>query len=248
MQFNVNTNNIVKFSNLLDRIGKSALPKAVMGTLNDAVFDVKTVTMPSFASEFINRKETFFKANSKFEKASGNNINTMKSTVGFFENKLANQNTNYAVKDLEEQENGGAIGGKAFIPLDTARVGKSFSKNVKPNARLYKLKESRFINARNQKGKSKSEKFINAFFKAGVGGYILGSETKGENIVWRVNSISTNIKTKKLDITPLYDYKKGRSVMVKPTHFMKKASERTAKSLDAFFMKRATAQLNKMKL
>jgi hypothetical protein len=244
-KLNINTDAVVKYTNKLEKIQKSALPIAIRSTLNDAVFDVKTRTMPASAkTEFEQRRKNFFTANSKFDPAKGLSINSMKATVGFYENKLIDQSTNYSVKDLEQQERGGKIDGKSFIPMSPSRIGGTG--NVRPNARLKAIKEKNIVVSRNlSKGKSKAEKFILAIYKAGPGGYVLGGDTRGENILWRVNSLSSVLKTKKLDITPLYDYVKGRSIKVNKTDFMKEASLKTAKRLPEFYIKNAQKQLKK---
>lgn len=247
MILNINTDALVAFTNKLEKAHKSALPVAVRGTLNDAVFDVKTNTMPGTSDNvFENRQKNFFKANSKFIKAEGFNINSMKSYVGFYENKLKNQSSNYAVKDLEQQEHGGTIDRKTFIPLDTARTGKSKNKLVKREYRLSNI--DRIVKARNQKGISKKQKFIAAIYKAGQGGFVLGGPKMGENFLWRVNTLSSNLKTRELDVVPLYDYSKGRSVKVQRTEFMEKASGMSANKMDTFYINQATRQLKKLGL
>lgn len=142
MRLHINNDALVAFTKNLDKMHRSALPVAIRGTLNDAVYDVKTNTMPKKAMEFKKRSPNFFKANSKFEKATGFNVNTMQATVGFYENKLAHQNTNYAVKDLEQQEHGGNIAKKTMIAMRTARVG---NKMVRASDRLSAIKKLDFV-------------------------------------------------------------------------------------------------------
>lgn len=240
----INTAALQKYVTKLDKIGKNAIPMAARNALYDTVMDVKQVTMPASAgSEFTQRRKNFFSANSKFIPAKGLDLSTMQASVGFYENKLSNTSTNYAVKDLQQQEHGGTIDSKAFIPMKGARAGAKG--NIRPNARLSAMK-SKVVVARNlSAGKSKGEKFLNAVFKAGPGGFVLGSTKRGENILWRVNSLSSNINTHDLDLTPLYDYSKGRSIHVNQTNFMKEASEKSAKKMPLFFLKQAKKQLQK---
>lgn len=230
----IDTRELTEFANRLANLSKTALPNVVRKTLNDAAMDVKKTTMPESSHVFTQRQQNFFTANSRVEFAkSSSSISNMQSSVGFMEKGLKGEN-NYSVKDLEQQEKGGTITNKSFIPLDTARTSKSNSKSVKANLRLTAI--DRIIHTRNQKGKNKKEKFIRAVIRAGVGGFVLGSDISGENILWRVNSVSQNLKTRKLDITPLYNYRKGRSIKVSPTHFMEKASEKTTKKMEKFFI------------
>ena len=247
---NINTDALVKHSARLEQLRKSALPSAVRGTLNNLAFDVKQKSMPAHAhTQFIKRSPNFFKANSRVEMATGNQINSMRSSVGFFSNNLrsdkGNPADNFAVKDLEQQEHGGKISGKSFIPLDTARTG-GYSTLVKPANRLTRiLPQNKLVIARNLSGDSKKQKFIKAIFKAGVGGYVLGSNVMGENLLWRVESLSDNDGKKKFRLTPLYSYSKKRKVAVKETSFMMEASMDTIKKADSFYIKQAEFWINK---
>lgn len=237
MKLNINTDAVVSFTNTLEQMHKSALPSAIRGALNKAVFDVKKNTLQKSAdASFEKRQPNFFKANSKFENAKGFNVSTMKATVGMTENGLKGGN-NYAVKDLEQQESGGVIKKKSFIPLAAARIGRSNSKNVRANARLSQI--NKIIESKNSPGKSARSRFVHAILAAGVGGYVLSGSR-----LFRVNSLKkTNGKF--MDKTALYDFKKGRSVRVSPTGFMKKASLQSAEKIEGFFVDEARRQIGR---
>lgn len=238
MILNINTDALQQHTKRLEMLHRSALPSAVRGALNDAVFDVKTKTMLASAkTNFTERQPNFFKANSRFENATGWNIGTMKSTVGFVEGGLKGGD-NYAVKDLDQQEHGGAIGHKTFIPLEPARVGKSKSKVVRANARLASIKN--IVKTRLATGKNKKERFVKSAVHAGKGGFVLS-----DGILWRINSVKRKDGNTVFNKTALYSEKKGRSVNVKQTQFMEKASLKTANKLDLFYIKQAERQLRK---
>jgi hypothetical protein len=241
MQIIINTSSFEEHAKKLKKISKSAFPAAVRQMLNDAAYDLKTKTMPDQSrKDFTNRQDNFFKANSSYEKATGNNISTMKSTVGFVGGGLKGQN-NRAVDDLEEQEQGGQLEKKSFIPMNAARKSGSLKSLVRPNARLSKIKNSKVINA-SQMGFSKANSnFVVAAHKAGVRGYFISGST-----LWQVNKLSHG-NSRDMKLTPLYNYKKNRKVSVKPTHFMREASLKTMEKVDGFFLKHATAQINKVK-
>jgi hypothetical protein len=170
MQLNIDSSAVVKHANTLERMHKSALPVAIRGTLNKAAFNVKKDTLPRSATRnFINRSPNFFKAFSKVEMASGFNVNNMQSTVGMVNQDLKGSN-NYAVKDLEQQESGGTIKGKSFIPMTDARGG-SRSKPVRPGNRMSAIKNP--LSAANGKGRNKGEKYIRTAIAAGVGGFVI---------------------------------------------------------------------------
>jgi hypothetical protein len=246
MQLNINNRAVVEHTETLAQLHRSALPLAIRATLNDAVFDVKTKTMPKKADEtFERRQPNFFKANSRFDKAQGYNINSMKSTVGFVEGGLKGGN-NYAVRDLEQQEHGGKIGGKTFIPLDNARRGNSKRGLVKPNNRLSKIKK--IINARNSQGKNVKEKFIKAAIVAGKGGYVISGKNK---TLFRVDSLVTHLKSRqtKLKVEPLYSFKRSRKIKTdeKYRHFFHDACLETGNKLELFYMRNAEKQINRLR-
>lgn len=262
MRIDVNTDKLKDYTKKLKSLGKSAFPVAVRQTLNDAAFNVKLQTMPKSADKaFVNREKNFFKANSKALPAEGMNVSTMHSDVGFFENKLNIKSTNYAVKDLEEQEYGGSIDKKSFIPLNTARKSNSAGKVVKTNARISQIKTKEIIKTsavgKTRTGKrmavtSKKQRFIRAAIVAkqlhGNDAYVLGNRNaNGSRTLSLINKVKFKKKTSQIDIsrTPLYNVKKGRMVAVKATSFMKRASYETSINMDEMYIKRAQERFKK---
>ncbi len=231
-RFNVNMDEAVIFAAKLDKMGKTALPYAIRTALNSAAFNVKKETMPKEAkSTFTNRNPNFFKANSRVEMASGNNIRQMKSIVGFIEGGLKGGN-NFAVKDLEKQEHGGEIKKKSFIPTDAARSGGSNKKQVKAQNRLSAI--NKIVNSRLSTGKTEKARFFSSVKHAGVGGYVL-SEYKEQTILWRVNSLKRG-KDGKLKLSAVYSFKDKRSVHVDSTKFMQTASLKSNRHMATYFI------------
>lgn len=246
MQININTDAAVVFTNKLERMRRSALPNAVRETLSRVALEVKKKTMPAQAKKsFTERSPNFFKANSRVEFARGYNIAAMKSTVGFVEKSLKGEN-NFAVKDLEQQEHGGTIKGRSFVPLRTARAGNSDKGLVKPKNRLSKIKN--IVNSRNSRGKNKAQKFIIAANQAGRGGYVIGG---GNKILFRVKSLgkSTSLKTRrqKISVEPLYVFRRRGTVKPRATHFMQRASLLSAQEIDNIYILEAKKQINRLK-
>ena len=242
MIFNINTDAVVAFTNTLEKMHRSALPVAIRGSLNSAAFDVKLKTMPiSVKKEFVERNKTFFKANSRVVMARGFNVKSMKSLVGFIEMRLKGGN-NFAVKDLLQQEFGGTIKGRSFIPTDEARGG-SNSKAVRPSNRLSNVKK--IVNASNVSGKTPQQRYMKAAMIAGKGGYVLSNLPNKELLqIKSIRKVSgaTRIKTK-----AIYSYKYGRSVSVKPTHFMANASIISGRKIETFFIKEAKRQFERLR-
>lgn len=234
---NVNTDALVRYANKLEKLSRSAFPVVVRKTLNSAAFDVKKNTMPMAVRVFEKRDPNFFKANSKVLPAKGLNPKSMEAKVGFTSAKLKG-GSNFAVKDLEQQEKGGLIKGKAFIPMDGARKG-GLSSKVKPSHRMSKIKN--VVNSRRFSG-NKKQRLIKAIHAAKKGGYVIGGATLGENTLFKVTGLT---KKGKFNLQALYDYQKGRSVKVKATNFMKIASTASSRKMDMFFIKAAKKQFEK---
>jgi hypothetical protein len=244
MILNIDTDAVVKHTLRLERLNRSALPVAIRGALNNAAFDVKKNTMPTQAEDdFVNRTKTFFKATSRVDMARGFDIRTMKATVGFMSSGLKGNN-NYAVKDLEQQEHGGDIGGKKFIPMTTARAGNNKNRLVSPRNRLGNI--NKIFNASKAPGKTAAVKFIKTVVFAGRGAYVL-AQHKGKRILWRVNSLRRQNGKWKFKLTPLYVENPSKQVEVTQTGFMQKASTKSAKKMDRFFIEQAEKQLNKLR-
>lgn len=245
MILNVNTAAVEKFTKSLEGMRKSALPVAIRTTLNSAAFDVKKTSMPQSAKKsFVERKANFFKANSRVDMAIGFNIAQMKSVAGFIPG-------NKAVEELQQQEEGGEIPDRSFIPMDTARTGGSNKRMIRANARIAALKGKKVIDADKVSAKTAKQKFVRAAIKAYEHNLlVLGNKNdNGKRTLSRINNIRFNKKRRKINInrTPLYTYQKGKVVKVKATNFMKRAAHESGLKLPEFFIKAAERQIAKYK-
>lgn len=245
-----NSNALVVYTNKLEKLHKSAFPIAIRETLTAAAKHVKTVTMPKETAIFKKRQPTFFKANSRFEKAEGFVIDNMRATVGFVSSGLHHPSTNYAVKDLLQQEQGGVIHGRSFVAMRKARGGRG---NVRAAFRLEEIKRSKVIRAGG--GRSKKQNFIRAAFVAAkLGGYVLGNkDSRGSrtlsiiNEIWGSTRRSNLRSSRKLMIkrTALYRVKGKRVVKVNRTNFMQRAAMESALNINAFYIQQAQKQFAK---
>lgn len=238
LKLNINSDELVVFTNKLEKLSKTAMPNVVRKSLNTLALDVKRDTMlESSNKEFTNRSKNFFKANSRVNFAKGSKLKTLRSEVGFTASNNVKKNDNeLSIDDLEKQEHGGKIKGRAFVPLESSRTSKSHSKNVRKSFRLGAI--NKIVNAKDMKGKNRKEKFVKAIHKAGKGGYVL-ADTGKKTILWRINS-TRRTKQGRYFLTALYTYEKGRTVKIKKaTHFMEKASVKTYKKLPNIYRKEA---------
>lgn len=256
MILNVNSDACVGYANRLEKLRKTGLPNAIRETLSKTALDVKQRSMPKTAAKsFTNRQKSFFKAFSRVDFAKGRDITTMRSMVGFVEKGLKGDK-NFAVKDLEQQEHGGKIKGRSFISTDQARVGKSPKKMVKLINRISKIDNIVHAHGRikssNLRVKSKKQRWIRAAIMAkklhGNQAFVLGNKKQGRQTVRRIDSISTNRKTKKIEIksTPVYSFKKNRVVSVKSTGFMKRAAIDSSTNMELTFITEARKQIDRI--
>lgn len=237
--FRVDSSSVEKFSKKLKDLNKSAFPVAVRGALNDCAFDMKTKTLLKSAKDsFIERQPNFFKANSSYEKAEGFSVNNMKASVGMIQSKLKDAKDNYAIKDLEEQETGGDIDKKSYIPMLAARKG-GLRSMVRANARLKKIRNIRI--ASKAKGQNNRQKFIKTIYFIGKGGFVL-KDFGSKQTLFRING---GLRNGRFKLMPLYSYDKGRSVHVKARHFAEKAGSLTHKKIEDFYIARAEVAFEK---
>tara|TARA_R110002051_G_scaffold162219_4_gene233744 strand:+ start:6835 stop:7578 length:744 start_codon:yes stop_codon:yes gene_type:complete len=245
MRLDINSDGFVQLTNKLEKLHRSALPSAIRGTLNGLAFDVKKDTLlKSSGREFTQRKKTFFKATSKVEKANGFNVQSMKSKVGF-----PDKGNNQAIQDLEQQEHGGNIGGRKYIPIEYGRVSKSRSKGVKSRNRLSKIGIGNIVKASDMSGKTQGHRFTQAVAKAGKGGFVQAKlKNKNKTIVWRVDTLQSSLKTKKLSnkLTAVYIVNDSGKVKVKGTSFMEKASVKSAKKAFDIYKLNAERQIQRL--
>src|SRR6478609_2061551 len=224
--FLINTDSVKKYSKKLDSLNRSALPVAIRESLNDCAKDMKMNTlMKESKDSFINREHNFFKANSSYDRATGFSVNQIKGS------------NNYSVKDLEQQESGGRIKKKAFIPMKSARKSGSNSL-VRPNARLQKIKT--IVDVSKQDGTNKGVQFELAVFKAGKGGFVLANKT-----LFKVNSVFREKGDTRFKLTPLYSFKAKRSVKVSAHNFVKRAGNDSREKIEQFFQIRAEKEILK---
>lgn len=241
MSITIDMSEVDALANKVRRLSETALPNVVRETLNRIGLDIKKNEIPITTGAFVKRSPTFFKATSGVDFATGHNISTMFASVGFAE-RTPQSGLRGPTSDLEQQEDGGAIKNKTFIAEAAARIGGDYNKMVRSNYRLSVIKRT-LIDAAKMTGKNKRERFAQAVAVAGIGGMVLG-----ENFIWRVDStMSSDIRTKQIQVklTPLYSYRKNRSVHVTATKFMEKAANLGASQAEKIFYELAQKRLER---
>lgn len=236
MILNVNNTEVKRFSDRLRKMHKSDMPLAVRGTLNDLAFDVKKNTLlPGADKFFILRNPSFFKRYSGVQKATGFNINSMRSEVGII------PGSSTAARQLTRQEYGGTIPKRSMIYINTARVGGSKSKIVRKSNYMNAKK---IVRGQPNRVRSKKSQFVADAFVANKYNLFLLTE----NTLFDVKGIKFGKgKTRKVFVrlNPIADYEKNRSVSVKSTYFLRKASQVTYQKQTSFFLNNAKRRFQK---
>jgi len=241
---NINTSEIVAFTAKLERMHRSNLPIAVRETLNTiALKEIKQNSLLKTASKkFDDRSNgSFFRSNSKVVFAKGFNVSQMKAVVGMSTDKKTGK-SGQSAKDFEEQESGGSIGGRSFIPLEASRTSNSWNRKPKRAYRIADIKEKIIDSKDNIKGRSDAEKWVLSSIYAGVGGLVIGTKESpdGNRFVFKINKIfREENKTIVAHSKALFAYKKNRSVKVQPTRFMETSTLIGIKKLNSTFVKEA---------
>ena len=237
----VNTEALQAHTARLQAMHRSAFPVVVRQTLSDMAFDTKTIEIPIEETVFIHRKPTFFKANSKVSPARGFDVGTMAATVGFVP-KLNDKS--HSVQDLQQQERGGRIAGRALIAAPAARVGNSWGGNVKTKTRLANIRLRLFDSAnKNLHGTKGKEGFVVSSLFAGVGGFVMNQDHSRIVEILGLSRVKGNTKIK---FKVVETVEKGRQAKVQATHFMQKASLMALHKGDEFYIKNAEKQYAKL--
>lgn len=238
IRLDVNADNLIKFTNQLESVSRTAFPKAVRATLNSLAFDVKKNTMPKTTEKaFVNRDKNFFRANSRVEMAKGNHVDGMSSMVGFL--AAGNVKSKDAVDNLEEQERGGVIRNRSFVPKRTSRTSKNYSRMVARRNRLRNIK--RIVVVSEAPGKTHGQKFIQSAIHAGEKGILLT-----QNSLLRIDKMERKNGKWVFKITRLYSYKENRSVRIKRARFfMRDAVEQTSKKMPDIYYDEISFQMEK---
>jgi hypothetical protein len=123
--FDVNTDEVIKLTNKLERMRKNAFPLAVRQTLTNAAFETKENVPLEAQKKFITRNKTFFRMMTLVNKVEEKkDINKMESQAGINTKRFPKLAERLAV-----QETGGTLK-RETKPTTFARVGKSIKGRV----------------------------------------------------------------------------------------------------------------------
>jgi hypothetical protein len=237
----VDTKEIVKLTAQLTSVHRAAFPNTVRFTLSDLAFDVKKNTLlPALSqSEMIIRSPQFFKRYSGARKAIGWDINAMQSQVGM----MPSGGVTKAVTRLKQQEEGGTLPDRSFIPDIKVRTGANQRGRVRRSGYMNRLSLVGHISRGNKPG------LIRTVTGTRISG---GGSGKGNVIIY--GSVLYEIQgfkrirqsdTIKLHLKKLYAYRKDREIHLKPQRFMQRSALQSGQKLQELLNRNAERQLKK---
>jgi len=244
MILNINDTEVVAFTRKLEKMHRKHLPSAVRNTLNDVALNgtKKNSLLKTTSKKFTQRQKNFFRVGSNVDFAKGWQISNMKSVVGMSDKRVTGSQ---AIDDLREQEQGGTIDGRSFIPLKGARVSNSWGRMVRKKYRLSNI-QNKIVDAdKNRKGSNKNQKWVLSSIYAGVGGFVIGTNKigGGSRILYEIKNLHKKGRGYSIGAHPIYSVRSGRSVRVKSTNFMKKSADIAARDIGFTFNKMAKREL-----
>jgi hypothetical protein len=244
MRINIDSKELKNYTKTLANISRKSVPKAVRSTLNDAAFDVKKTTLPASIKQNFDglKAPQFFKRFSGVDKATGTDMNSMQSVIGFVE--MGNPAARRAIQNLDKQEIGGIIEDGLSYLKGSRRGNKSNGFVKKENY----YDKSKIVSGRSTQGRNKGtnkSKFVARAYRANKEGKPMFLNTMKGNFVAKVNSFKKSRKGKiKIKLTLLM--KERETVKIKSTHFMEEAATMTQQKMERFYIKNAEYWLNKL--
>jgi len=225
--------NIVNFSHKLSKLHKSALPNTVRFTLTDLAKDVKTKTLlESSGEQFELRRPSFFKKFSRFNPATGFNINTMVSTVGMVK---GSDSKSVASTQIGEQQTAGDVENKSYLPTPNMRTSKG-------------LKKKKYLDEiRKRPIKTNGKNYVKNWNKAKNSGRTLLVVKNGRGVVVmptrKLKRKKNNLQTKLIAT-----YEKNRSIDLKQKKpFLNNAMLKSGSKLESIYIKNANRQIQRLR-
>lgn len=237
----VDTREIFSMVAKLSEIHRAALPNAIRSTLNDLAFDVKkNQLLPSLKSTSMDiRNPAMFKKYSGVEKATGWDINAMKSESGMIPSGDASR----TIERLKQQDIGGDLKGRNLKPGVSARSGNTNKGKVKKSAYMQNIIIVANIPFGDKKG------LIRAVTGSGPerGGKGSGFAVLYGNTLFEIKGYKRlrKMNTIKLHLDKLYTYQPDRTEHIKPQYFMKTAAMNSGAKMREMFNINADKQMAK---
>jgi len=243
MRLDVNTDASIQLTAKLEKLHRSAFPSAVRNTLNDLSFDMKRKEIPnSFKKSFEPKTGTlpYVRKLILVEKAKGFDIKKMSSLVGFL--NPSNSYDKRFVEGLQKQEDGGIID-DGLRYLKYARGEKV---NGKVKTENY-YDQSKVVSGRSKRKGTRKSKFVARAYQAYKTGKFMFMNSMKGNFLVKVNSISSNIQSKKLefDFSFVAMSRDETKTRLRARKFVELARKAEISKIEGFYRKNADFQFKK---
>lgn len=237
----IDSDEYIKFTNKLEKLGRADLPVAIRATINNLAFEMKgnkgkrgEIDKKAESGFTYRRDKNLFKAMTGVSKATGLKIAKMSSKAGIINRSGKGE----LAEGLADHQKGGDTDQKA-TPLSTARTGKSIGKKVRSANRLSKLNA---INVRNKKGKQ----FMRLIIKAKKENKLLIVNGKrGDALIARIGLMKRKKDGYNIKLQYLYRFNKSGKVNIKRTPYINNAAKEVMKMGPAEFEKQAKRRIDK---
>jgi hypothetical protein len=245
MKLNVNTKANIVLTAKLERLNKTAFPSAVRSTLNDAAFEMKKTNIPDSARKNMTvRNKTVFKKFTGVKKASGFNISSMASEVGFIPKDGVKGHK--VPSGMESNEVGGSDD-SGFMYMPKTRTSKSAKRLVRRNARYNKSKILKIHKgATNINSKSNSRFIVSAIESVEQKKPFNFATKKGFFLVQATSYKQDKDGKTEVKLDFLMRGRNKFKATSKATHFNREAALKTAGQMEKFYKKNAEYQFNKV--
>lgn len=239
---NIRSDEYIKLSNKLQRIGKADLPVAVRSTLNEMAFRMKGTggtrgeIDKRAEQEFdYRRNRTLFKAVTGVSKASGLNISGMQSESGIIKRSGLSE----VAEGLADQQRGGKTEQKA-TPLTKSRTGRNIGKRVRKPSYLQSLQP---YDMRGKQGR----RWIAAAIRAKKSRRAILIESRnGTKLIARVRNFKRKPERVEFKIDWLYRINDNGMVTLKRKRpFVNRAAQIVIKDMPNEFKRQATKRIEK---
>ena len=240
---NINSDELVKFTAKLEKLGRADLPIAVRGTLTELAFRMKGTSGKRGQIELQAKNEfdyirnkTLFRAMTGVTKAKGLKMSSMVSESGIIKRSGKDQ----VAEGLAQQQEGGKTKSKT-TPLNPSRIGKNLSKKVRRTS--YNRTLGKPIEATNARGK----RFIKLALRAYNSGRGLAmTSRRGTSFIVKVRGFTRQRGKIKFRLDWLYRINKGGTVdLSKKRPFVNNAAKVVLKQLPRIFEDQANKRIKK---
>lgn len=239
----IDADEVIKLTNKLEKVHRSALPSAIRNTLNNSAFEVKNQIPIQGKKKFITRNKGFLRSFSTVDKASGFNVDSMMATAG-----INSKKGSQVAEGLVSQEFGGVLNTSRLVPHDEARTSKSHMKRLRRKNWKKKINAHKATRAyRNHKG-TKNSKFVAAVMSTAKSGKeFMILENGGTGMLYRVKGLKSNVRRGKLSfrVEKLFYIKSNDTAQTKGKGFILASKMIAFKKVNEFYENNANYQLKK---